>query len=126
MSITNIRFTDIDFLLTKNDLTNDVNVKYDGNAISQSIKNIILTTQKEKLFSQSFGGNAYDLVFNSPSPLDLANKRAFFVAAIKNNEPRVNVQSINIVDSGEGSWIISVLYNQNNSNNLSQNVTVII
>ena len=64
------KFTDIDFLLTKNDLTNDVNVKYDGNAISQSIKNIILTTQKEKLFSQYFGGNAYDLVFNSLSYVD--------------------------------------------------------
>jgi len=120
------KYTDIDFLLTKNDLTNDVNVKYDGNAISQSIKNIILTTQKEKLFSQYFGGNAYDLVFNSLSYVEIADKQLFLESAIKNNEPRVNVQSINIVYSEEGSWIISVLYNQNNSNNLAQNVTVII
>lgn len=120
------RFTDIDFLLTKNDLTNDVNVKYDGNAISQSIKNIILTTQKEKLFSQFFGGNAYDLVFNSPSDLDLRIKESFLAAAITNDEPRVDIQSINIVDSGEGRWLISVLYNQTNSNNLTQNVIVTI
>jgi phage baseplate assembly protein W len=120
------KYTDIDFLLTKNDLTNDVNVKYDGNAISQSIKNIILTTQKEKLFSQYFGGNAYDLVFNSLSYVEIADKQLFLESAIKNNEPRVNVQSINIVYSEEGSWIISVLYNQKNSNNLAQNVTVII
>jgi len=120
------KYTDIDFLLTKNDLTNDINVKYDGNAISQSIKNIILTTQKEKLFSQYFGGNAYDLVFNSLSYVEIADKQLFLESAIKNNEPRVNVQSINIVYSEEGSWIISVLYNQKNSNNLAQNVTVII
>ena len=120
------RFTDIDFLLTKNDLTNDVNVKYDGNAISQSIKNIILTTQKEKLFSQFFGGNAYDLVFDSPSDLDLRIKESFLAAAITNDEPRVDIQSINIVDSGEGRWLISVLYNQTNSNNLTQNVIVTI
>jgi len=120
------RFTDIDFLLTKNDLTNDVNVKYDGNAISQSIKNIILTTQKEKLFSQFFGGNAYDLVFDSPSDLDLRIKESFLAAAITNDEPRVNLQSINIVDSEEGRWLISVLYNQTNSNNLTQNVIVTI
>ena len=120
------KYTDIDFLLTKNDLTNDINVKYDGNAISQSIKNIILTTQKEKLFSQYFGGNAYDLVFNSLSYVEIADKQLFLESAIKNNEPRVNVQSINIVYSEEGSWIISVLYNQKNSNNLAQNVTVTI
>ena len=120
------KYTDIDFLLTKNDLTNDVNVKYDGNAILQSIKNIILTTQKEKLFSQYFGGNAYDLVFNSLSYVEIADKQLFLESAIKNNEPRVNVQSINIVYSEEGSWVISVLYNQKNSNNLAQNVTVII
>jgi phage baseplate assembly protein W len=130
MNKANTRFTDIDFLLTKNDLTNDVNVKYDGNAISQSIKNIILTTQKEKLFSQSFGGNAYDLVFNSPSPLDLASKRAFFVAALKNNEPRVNVQSINIVDSGEGRWLVTVsyrtAYNQTNPLTADQIVTIAV
>jgi phage baseplate assembly protein W len=87
---------------------------------------IILTTQKEKLFSQYFGGNAYDLVFNSLSYVEIADKQLFLESAIKNNEPRVNVQSINIVYSEEGSWIISVLYNQKNSNNLAQNVTVII
>jgi phage baseplate assembly protein W len=125
---TTTRFTDIDFLLTKNDLTNDVNIKYNANAISQSIKNIILTTQKEKLFSQFFGGNAYDLVFNSPSPLDLASKRSLFAAAIRNNEPRVNVQSIDITDSGEGRWLINVLYrttyNQTNPLNADQIVTI--
>ena len=34
-------YKDIDFLLTQNDLTNDMNVKLDANAVSQSIKNII-------------------------------------------------------------------------------------
>ena len=128
MNTTTTRFTDIDFLLTKNDLTNDVNIKYDANAISQSIKNIILTTQKEKLFSQFFGGNAYDLVLSSPSPLDIASKRSLFEAAIRNNEPRVNVQSINITDSGEGGWLIKVLYrttyNQTNPLNTQQIVTI--
>jgi len=128
MNTTTTRFTDIDFLLTKNDLTNDVNIKYNGNAIAQSIKNIILTTQKEKLFSQFFGGNAYDLVFNSPSLLDLASKRSFFEAAIRNNEPRVNVQSIDIRDSGEGRWVIKVLYrttyNETNPLNTQQIVTI--
>lgn len=128
MNTTTTRFTDIDFLLTKNDLTNDVNIKYNGNAIAQSIKNIILTTQKEKLFSQFFGGNAYDLVFNSPSLLDLASKRSFFAAAIRNNEPRVNVQNIDITDSGEGRWVIKVLYrttyNETNPLNTQQIVTI--
>ena len=104
------KFTDIDFLLTKNELTNDISVKYDANAISQSIKNIILTTQGEKLFSRNFGGNAYSLVFNSPSRTDIESKRLSFAAAVASYEPRADVQTIDIRDSGEGNWIISVEY----------------
>ena len=49
-------------------------------------------------------------------------------AALKNNEPRVNVQSINIVDSGEGRWLVTVsyrtTYNQTNPLNADQIVTI--
>jgi len=125
---TTIKFTDIDFFLTKNDLTNDVNIMYNANAISQSIKNIILTTQKEKLFSPFFGGNAYDLLFTSPSPLDIASKQSLFAAAVRNHEPRANVQSIDITDSGEGHWLITVLYrtiySQTNPFNSQQTVRI--
>jgi len=104
------RYSDIDFLLTKNEITNDASVKYDTAAISQSIKNILLTTRGEKPFNHTFGGNLYELVFNSLSPLLLEDKKLVLKSEIELQEPRAIVTSINIEDSGVGYWDVSVVY----------------
>lgn len=104
------RYSDIDFLLTKNEITNDASVKYDTAAISQSIKNILLTTRGEKLFNSRFGGNLYELVFNDLSPLLLEDKKLVLKSEIELQEPRAIVTSINIEDSGTGYWDVSVVY----------------
>lgn len=101
-------FTDIDLLLTKNELTNDVNLKFDTAAITQAIKNIVLTTKGERLFDGNFGGNAYNLLYNSPTSLELKAKAGDMAAAIQVYEPRVVVKTINIKDSGLGYWIIEI------------------
>ncbi len=64
-------YTDIDYNLTKNALSNDVSVKYDINAIAQSIKNIVLTSSNEKIFDSTFGGNVSLLTFESLLPFQL-------------------------------------------------------
>jgi hypothetical protein len=46
-------YTDIDVNLTKNVQSNDISLKYDVNAIAQSIKNIILTNKTEKIFKKN-------------------------------------------------------------------------
>lgn len=105
------KYTDIDFNFTKNDLTNDVNIKYDLAAISQSIKNIILTTKKEKLFDPNFGCNAYNLVYNNPSSLDLEVLKIDIAANLSQNEPRANIENIDIIkNSEELFWEIKVSY----------------
>ena len=104
------RYSDIDFLLVKNEFNNDINLKYDVAAISQSIKNILLTTQKEKLFNPLFGGNAYDLIFNTFGPVQLEVKKEIMKSQIELNEPRAQIQNINIIDSGLGYWQITVTY----------------
>lgn len=104
------KYTDIDLYLTKNELTGDINYKFDVAAISQAIKNIVLTTQGEGIFNSGFGGNLYDMVFEEMSPLRLRLKESELRAAISLHEPRANVQSINITDPGLGYWNIEITY----------------
>jgi hypothetical protein len=42
------KYTDIDLNFTKNELTNDVNLKYDLNAISQSYKKYTANNKRRK------------------------------------------------------------------------------
>ena len=104
------KYTDIDLYLTKNELTNNADFKYDLAAISQSIKNIVLTNKKEKLFDAGFGGNVYDLLYNEYSDLELAQKSSELAAVIQLYEPRAIVTALNITDSGTGSWIVNITY----------------
>lgn len=108
-------YKDIDFLLTQNALTNDMNVKLDSNAVSQSIKNIILTGKGEKLFSPQFGGNAYDMLFDSISPLDIENKKILFKSNLAIYEKRATIININITDTGLGYLLIDVEYYLNST-----------
>lgn len=103
-------YTDIDFLLTRNILTNDCNIKIDQSAVSQSIKNIISTSKNEKLFSPNFGGNIYDLLFSEPSRLQIELQKVSLYAALSIYEKRATATNINIIDSGLGYWIVSVEY----------------
>ena len=103
-------YKDIDFLLTRNILTNDCNIKTDQSAVSQSIKNIISTSKNEKLFSPQFGGNIYDLLFSEPSRLQIELQKTSLYATLSIYEKRATATNINIIDSGLGYWIVSVEY----------------
>jgi len=119
-------YKDIDFLLTQNELDFKMNVKLDGNAVSQSIKNILLTSQKEKLFSPNFGGNAYDLVFISPSILEIELKKIHFFSVLEIYETRAIIKNIDIINSNSEYWIINVQYVLKSQPNLTFTTSITI
>lgn len=104
------KYTDIDLFLTKNELTNDINYKYDVTAITQSIKNIVLTTKGERLFNPSFGGNLFKLEFNDFYPIEIEMLRNELFAVLNALEPRAVVSDINISNSHSGYWDIQITY----------------
>jgi len=120
------KYTDIDLYLTKNEITNDINIKYDIAAISQSIKNIILTTKGEKPFAPTFGGNLYDMVYNDISPIELRLKEQELRATIQLNEPRAVIQTLNITDSGTGSWVIEIVYSPVYDQSVTRDLTITV
>lgn len=104
------KYTDIDFLLSKNELTNDVNTKLDINAISQAIKNIILTSKTEKPFNQTFGANGLDIINENFSELQKKVLSSNIIAEIRLQEPRAEIRQINIEKGEAGTLIITVSF----------------
>lgn len=120
------KYTDIDLYLSKNEITNDINLKLDIAAISQSIKNIVLTTKGEKLFDSNFGGGVYDMVYESLSPLRLRLKESELKAILTIYEPRASIEDINITDSGLGYWEIKITYAPVYDQSVTRDITLTV
>lgn len=118
------KYTDIDFSLTKNEITDDINIKTDINAISQAIKNIILTSKTEKIFNSAFGADAYDLVYNNLSETQLLAQRSKFVAELQVQEPRAIIRDINIEDNKSGSFVITVTFSPVYDTTITRNLNL--
>jgi len=95
--LNNPKYTDLPIFLTKNRYTNDFNVVLDKNTIRASIKNIILTKNRERPFNTSFGTRIYDSLF-STEKLEILEYEIInlIYPAIVKNEPRVDAQSLKV------------------------------
>jgi phage baseplate assembly protein W len=117
-------YFDIDSNLTKNVISDDIGVKYDLNAISQSIKTIILTNKNEKLFNLKFGTNANLLDFSSLLPFQLDDAKMLMFGELQLQEPRAIIQNIDIKNTGFNSWIIDIAFTPVYDKNISKTVTI--
>jgi phage baseplate assembly protein W len=117
-------YTDIDYNLTINSLSNDVSVKYDINAIAQSIKNIVLTSKNEKLFNSNFGADVSLLTFESllPFQLDIIKRR--IAGELQLQESRATVTNIDIKDTNLGYWQIDVTFTPIFDKNLIKTIVI--
>ena len=109
-------FKDFDLTFTKNPLTNDVAAKIDEEAVKDSIRNIVLTGRREKKFFSSFGGGAYNLLFENWDPL-IANAWAKNMKdEIERYEPRARDVVVTIRDLSDRNtieievefWVVNV------------------
>jgi len=117
-------YIDIDYNLIKNTLSNDVSVKYDVNAIAQSIKNIVLTSQNEKIFNLQFGGSALSLSFENLYSYSLEVMKRKITAAINLEEPRAIITNIDITDTNLGYWNINITFTPIFDRTLIKTITI--
>lgn len=90
-------FSDIDLNFTAHPVTHDITVKYDDQAIKQSVKNLIMTNNFERPFHSEIGSQIRALLFEPAGiMLNIALKRAIS-DTILNFEPRVNLLSVEVV-----------------------------
>lgn len=100
-------FSDLDFNFIANPATGDVTRKFDDNAIKQSVKNLILTSNYEKPFHPEIGSQVNSLLFEPFSPMIQAMMTEAIKNTINNYEPRVNLLNV-IVNANPDNHSLNV------------------
>lgn len=109
-------FKDLDISFTPHPVTGDVLLKYDENAIKNSLKNLLLTNHYERPFHSELGCNLRSMMFELPSPGLVALMRDEIANTITNFEPRVVVNDIKVLFSPDNNQVmITVLFKIVNS-----------
>ena len=89
-------FKDISMSFQSNPLNNDLIAIKNVNAITRSIRNIILTTPGEKFFDPDFGSNVSKLLFENVDDITASQIQEEIEFSINNYEPRVKLLSVEI------------------------------
>lgn len=90
-------FKDVSMSFKYNPLSGDLIALKNENAISRSIRNIVMTTPGEKIFDPNFGSNIGDILFENVDEVSAISIRDEIENSIKNYEPRVELIDV-IVD----------------------------
>ena len=102
--------------MTFNPITNDLAVKYDEDAVKESIKNIILTDRGERLFQPTLGGDIRAMLFENNTPATLKIIQEQVKTIINSYETRANVIDVqttsNIDDNVVAVKIIFAIRNR--------------
>lgn len=107
---TSNRYTDVDFDFVANPLTDDVSKKVDGNAIKQSIKNLILMHRYDVPFHPDVASQIYSMLFDLATPLTIATLQRAITYTLENFEPRIELQDVQVIDSGNNQLDITIAY----------------
>ena len=91
-------YTDFDINMKNHPQTNDVVLKYDLQAVTRSIRNLILTNFYERPFHPELGCGIRGLLFENYSPLMSVFLKRKIEEVLINHEPRINLTSIVIND----------------------------
>jgi len=105
--MTSIKYSDINFSFSKNNLSNDVNIRTNENAIKQSIKNILLTRKGDRPFRDNIGANIHNVLFENFNISNTVSLYSTIRNQIHSFEPRVTIDDIIFDDSLKDSLIDS-------------------
>ena len=86
-----------------NPLNDDLIALKNENAIARSIRNIVFTLPGEKFFDENFGSRISKSLFDNIDDLTAATIRDEIERSIRNNEPRVNLRSVQTIPNFENN-----------------------
>ena len=81
-------YSDLDFTFTRKPGTNDVALSYDAQAVTRSIRNLILTNPYERLWNPNISTNLGALLFENISPISADLIESEIKLLLRNFEPR--------------------------------------
>jgi len=104
-------FKDLSFNFTKNPVTGDINVLKNEEAIKQSVKNLVLTKYRERLFNPNLGSNVTNYLFELSSPADASSIISGIRTLLTTFEKRIEVKKIEVFTSDESyEYLIEISY----------------
>ena len=80
-------------------------------AITQSLKNLIMTNLGERLFQPYIGSNIMLSLFEPNVDQYLSILEGYIEETIRNNEPRVNAQEISVTSVDDHNIQVQITYN---------------
>jgi len=89
-------FKDISATFQTNPLNSDLIALNNSNAISRSIRNLILTVPGEKPFQPDLGSEVYDSLFDQLDQITAASIQSQIENTIIRYEPRVSLTSVDV------------------------------
>ena len=93
------RYSDLDFAFTRIPGRNDVALSYDEMAVIRSVRYLLLTKNYERPFQPNIGSRIYKLLFEPVSPVTAQILKSEIEQVIKNNEPRVKIDSVTVIEN---------------------------
>ena len=104
-------YKDLDLAFTLNSVTGDVAKKIDVNAVSQSLKILILTNFYERRFAPEKGANLRGMLFENMTRLQAEVMSKVIRNLIEAYEPRAVIESIAVIpDYDKNLYQVSIYY----------------
>lgn len=104
-------YSDLDLRLKTHPELGDVLPLKDIAAIKQSVKNLILTSKKERLFQPWLGSGVGDILFEPADKVTMSMLKTEIKRVLDDYEPRVKVTAIDIQDEADiNSYKISIAF----------------
>ena len=104
-------FKDLSMTFQSNPLNGDLIAIKNVNAITRSIRNIVLTIPGEKFFDTDFGSNVSNLLFENVDDITASQIQEEIEFSINNYEPRVKLLDVQVIaDNDNASFDTIITY----------------
>ena len=102
-------FKDLSMTFQSNPLNDDLIGLKNINAISRSIRNIVMTLPGEKFFDPNFGSRVSGLLFENVDSITASQIQEEIEYSITNYEPRVKLLDIKVIADNDNSLFDTII-----------------
>jgi len=120
-------YSDIGIGFVAHPITGNIQRKVDSDAIKQSVKSLVLTNFYERPFKPDIGSSLRYLLFELFTPATKQMMENAIGEVIKNYEPRVELQTVNVKEDPNNNYLEStIIFKIKNRPNESINLSIIL
>lgn len=106
-----VQYSDLNLKLKLHAEHKDIIPLKDIEAVKQSVKNLVLTSKKDRLFQPWLGSGLRDLLFEPADSITMSAIKREIYDVINKYEPRVRILAVDVIDESDtNSYRISIMF----------------